>query len=141
MKYYLDAVSGSLRGMKFPIERRIIIGRDPESDVQLVEHGISRQHTAVLVDDEERLFVMDLASTNGTFLNDKSIGREALAIGDRVRLGASEFVLRQGELALPADLLEQQQLRLASGPAVGVTNDSGIVSPEELARLRDLAKR
>lgn len=141
MKYYLDAVSGSLRGMKFPIERRLIIGRDPESDVQLVEHGVSRQHSAVLVDDQERLFIMDLASSNGTFLNDKSVGREALAAGDRLRIGPSEFVVREGEISIAPDLLEQQQLRLASGPAVGVTNDSGLLSAEELARLRNLTKR
>lgn len=141
MKYYLDAVSGSLRGMKFPIERRLIIGRDPGSDVQLVEHGVSRQHSAVLLDDQERLFIMDLASSNGTFLNDTSVGREPLSVGDRVRIGPSEFVVCEGQVSIAPDVLEQQQLRLASGPAVGVTNDTSLVSPEELARLRDLGKR
>jgi hypothetical protein len=69
------------------------IGRGEGNDVQLKELKVSRFH-AELTAAGDRLEVMDLGSTNGTFVNEERLApREprALAPGDEVRFGAARF--------------------------------------------------
>ena len=42
---------------------------------------------------EDRLEVVDLSSTNGTFVNDKRVERAVLASGDRLRVGRIELTI------------------------------------------------
>ena len=63
-----------------------IIGRSHQSDIQLSDQLASRRHACI--DREARSFTLrDLGSTNGTFLNDRSIRVEQLHDGDRIRIG------------------------------------------------------
>lgn len=142
MSYYLEAVSGSLAGARFELSSRLILGRDPDVDIQLVESALSRQHAAVVLNDEGQIFVMDLASKNGTFVADRSIGREPLLPGDEFRVGESRFVLREGDLPqFTSEELDVRELRLASGPATGPTEVGSPLSPEERAVLEEAYKR
>jgi len=52
---------------------RLVIGRDDEADVQLIDVDVSRRH-AELVVDEGTATLRDLASTNGTTLGDVQVG-------------------------------------------------------------------
>jgi len=40
---------------------------------------------------QEQLEVVDLASTNGTYVNDKRVKTATLAVGDRLRVGRVEL--------------------------------------------------
>lgn len=68
----------------------ILIGRDRNCDVVVVESTISRRH-ARLVWDGETLTLEDLGSSVGTFVNGERIERRTLQLGDRVRLGHAEY--------------------------------------------------
>jgi len=50
-------------------EKSIIIGRDNLADLQLDHSSISRRHARLDCDNSGNLFVTDLGSTNGTFLD------------------------------------------------------------------------
>lgn len=142
MGFYLEATVGPLAGSRFELSSRLIIGRDPDVDIQIVEAALSRQHAAVLLNDEGEVYVMDLASKNGTFLAERSIGREPLLPGDEFQLGGSRFVLRQGTLPEASiEDLEVQSLHLASGPATGPTEIRQARSPEDRARLVEAHQR
>lgn len=68
------------------------IGRNAPADIVLTGSGISRAHCMIELADD-RLRVVDLNSTNGTFIDDKRINRTAfLDIGSVVRVG--DFVFR-----------------------------------------------
>lgn len=67
-------------------QKRITIGRDPESHVFLDNAGISRCH-AVLERQEDDIYLKDMESANGTLLNEESIHREQVKDGDKVRIG------------------------------------------------------
>lgn len=68
----------------------IVLGRDRNCDVVLLEPTISRQHVR-LTFDGERLRVTDLGSSVGTFVNGERVAEGELKLGDRLRLGQAEF--------------------------------------------------
>lgn len=64
-----------------------VIGRGSESNVVLSDPGVSRSHAA-LEEREGKLFVRDLGSLNGIFVNDHFTRDFALQDGDRITLGS-----------------------------------------------------
>jgi two-component system cell cycle response regulator len=66
------------------------IGRDEDCTIRLNDARVSRKHSKIVGDPEGPYFkVIDLDSTNGTFLNDKRIKEAVLTDGDRIRIGYS----------------------------------------------------
>ncbi len=88
------------------VRQALVIGRaESDSDelpgLDLTPHlglqaGVSRQH-AVLIPTPEALFISDLGSTNGTWLNGEYLEpgeRYVLSAGDRLELGLLKMALR-----------------------------------------------
>ena len=71
-----------------------VIGRGSESDLQLLDQGVSRRHVDVQFDGA-RATVYDLGSTNGTTVNGHEIGSHVLRHGDVVRVGHTRLVFHQ----------------------------------------------
>lgn len=89
--------SGPKAGRRFEIATALRIGRHPYNEVSLPDPAVSRYHCWITLD-EAGLFLEDLCSTNGTFVNGARLrARRALQPGDRVRVGTSEFVLTEEE--------------------------------------------
>jgi pSer/pThr/pTyr-binding forkhead associated (FHA) protein len=74
------------------------VGRAPRADFILDAALVSRLHCR-LEAGEDRLEVVDLASTNGTYVNDKRVERAQLASGDRLRIGRVELKVERAENA------------------------------------------
>ncbi len=71
------------------------IGRRPENSLCLANGTVSGSH-AELICRENRLFIKDLNSTNGTFVNGRRIqDPEVLCDGDRLQIGTAVFVASQ----------------------------------------------
>jgi pSer/pThr/pTyr-binding forkhead associated (FHA) protein len=89
-RYALRFISGKYQGGEFPIRmnREIIIGRSSDLDMVLVEDMVSRRHAKITSTDME-VYIQDLGSTNGTFVNGEKISRSRLNEGDRVLVGTS----------------------------------------------------
>jgi pSer/pThr/pTyr-binding forkhead associated (FHA) protein len=69
-----------------------LIGRNPTTDITLLDEGASREHAIVLYDEDQDGWVIeDLQSTNGTKVNGKRVRSAALAPGDRIQIGHTEF--------------------------------------------------
>jgi pSer/pThr/pTyr-binding forkhead associated (FHA) protein len=66
------------------------VGRAPRADFILDVALVSRLHCR-LTAAADNLEVVDLESTNGTFVNDKRIGTAQLKSGDRLRIGRVEL--------------------------------------------------
>jgi pSer/pThr/pTyr-binding forkhead associated (FHA) protein len=66
------------------------VGRAPRADFILDVALVSRLHCR-LTSAGDNLEVVDLKSTNGTFVNDKRIGKARLKSGDRLRIGRVEL--------------------------------------------------
>lgn len=77
------------------------IGRGNSADVVLRDSQISRTHCIVMLKEDE-LHVVDLNSTNGTFVDEERIGGEAvLPVGSTLRVGSISLVhqLRESDSA------------------------------------------
>jgi hypothetical protein len=79
----------------FPLDKdRVIIGRLGDSDIVLSDPGVSRRHAEVRREDGE-FVVVDLGSTNGTMVNEATIGERTLEEGDRITVGKSVLEFRR----------------------------------------------
>jgi len=89
---YLVVLAGSNVGEMYKVEKdRTVMGRGDKVDIRLVDEGISREHAAVVREDE-RVFLEDMGSTNGTFCNGVRVQRQDLADGDKILLGSTTIL-------------------------------------------------
>lgn len=75
-----------------------IIGRGQESSFTIADSTVSRRHAAICLASNGSLTVRDLGSSNGTFMNSKRIGNQAVPIttGNTIRLGKVKLFLQPG---------------------------------------------
>jgi hypothetical protein len=86
----LRFISGKYQGGEFPLVpgKEIHVGRSNDLDMVLAEDMVSRKHARIAFQGED-IYIEDLASTNGTFVNGEKIKRSKLREGDRVLIGTS----------------------------------------------------
>jgi len=78
---------GGRAGETFSVAgERMRIGRSPDAEVFLDDVTVSRNH-ALLVRRRDGLFVDDLGSLNGTYVNRRRIDSHRLADGDELQVG------------------------------------------------------
>ncbi|MBA2460661.1 MAG: DUF3662 and FHA domain-containing protein [Actinobacteria bacterium] len=72
-------------------DRRVVLGRSKECDVQVPDANVSRRH-AELRQEGSSWWVVDLDSTNGLEVNGKRVQRAKLSDGDMITLGGTDLV-------------------------------------------------
>lgn len=92
MKVALKVIGGKNDGREIAIAvARFIIGRGETAHLRPASDLVSREHTAIEVRDG-RVFIVDLNSRNGTFVNGNRItGTHEAQSGDAVRIGRLQF--------------------------------------------------
>jgi pSer/pThr/pTyr-binding forkhead associated (FHA) protein len=78
---------GGRAGEAFPVSgERMTIGRSPDAEVFLDDVTVSRNH-ALLVRRRDGLYIDDLGSLNGTYVNRRRIESHRLQDGDELQIG------------------------------------------------------
>ena len=77
----------------FIINKKTVIGRDSSSDICLALDYLSRQHVC-LEPQNGRLFIEDLNSSNGTFVNGNKVQKAELKPGDKIKLDVVTFEVK-----------------------------------------------
>jgi pSer/pThr/pTyr-binding forkhead associated (FHA) protein len=91
----LEVIEGPDAGKQIAVDRAIVIGRAPESDLVLEDGEVSGQHARVTPAPDGSATVEDLDSTNGTFVNQNELeGPARLDPGDHLLIGVSVLQLR-----------------------------------------------
>jgi hypothetical protein len=72
-----------------------VLGRGSDSDLQLMDQGVSRRHLDIQFDGNTAT-AYDLGSTNGTTVNGHEVGSQILRHGDVIRVGHTRVVFHQG---------------------------------------------
>jgi predicted Zn finger-like uncharacterized protein len=88
----LACISGPDSGRIFEVDKpRVVIGR-ANADIVVSDIQCSRQHAAIEVQDEH-VFLVDLGSTNGTYVYDQRIGRTELESRTEFEIGTTTLML------------------------------------------------
>ena len=99
VRWYLESVSDSKMEWKVSIDPiPFIIGRSEDANLNLADHSISRQHTEIRISGNH-LWIRDMNSTNGTFLNHKPITSELVKEGDIISIGKFRFSAKKSKPA------------------------------------------
>jgi pSer/pThr/pTyr-binding forkhead associated (FHA) protein len=69
----------------------VLVGRGKDCTVVLNDVSVSRIHSKITQDQDGRIFLEDLRSSNGTYVNDRRIDQQELQHGDRIRFGSVAF--------------------------------------------------
>ena len=90
--------NGGFDGMEYVLDgEETLIGRNPTTDITLLDENISREHALILFDAETGTYTIeDLASTNGTKVNGKGIRSQVLEPGDEIQVGHTKFQFQRG---------------------------------------------
>ena len=89
---WLEAVNG----LRTPIQATCFIGRGGTNDIVLNDDRVSRRHAMVQAYGPGEFWLIDLGSSNGTYLNGRRVTQSCrLAEQDRLELGGHRFIFRQ----------------------------------------------
>ena len=93
----LVVIYGPELGKRAPLSQATFeIGRSSRSDLPIDQESISRHHARITFEGGRHV-IEDLGSTNGTFVNDANVRRQALKDGDQVKLGRSILKYMSGD--------------------------------------------
>lgn len=108
-------------------DEEYLIGRDDAAAIPLRDHGVSRKHAKVVRASDSIVNILDLRSTNGTFVNGVRVDLSVLRAGDRVQIGP-DAALHFGYIEVapgttdPGPQLTPRQVVVARLVAAGMTN-------------------
>ncbi|HVV17073.1 MAG TPA: GGDEF domain-containing protein [Polyangia bacterium] len=89
---YLVVLAGVSAGEMFRLQdARTVVGRGTKVEVRLNDEGVSREHCAFLREGD-KIILVDLGSTNGTYCNGIKIDRKELTDGDKVMVGSTSIL-------------------------------------------------
>jgi pSer/pThr/pTyr-binding forkhead associated (FHA) protein len=89
-QWQIKALTGTISGKMFLIDGTKVMGRDPGCDIVINGPHVSRRH-AELSMRSNSLWMKDLGSSNGSFLNGKRCEESILKNGDEVKFDAMTF--------------------------------------------------
>lgn len=142
-EWALVVYAGQALGRIFPLPLgECLLGRSPKAQIALLDDEVSRLHASIQLEDrhgEPRLSLVDLGSTNGTFLNGEIVeGLALLRAGDRITLGHHVLKLVAMdplERAFHQTLLDQS----TKDPLTSLANRGATLA--ELSTRFDLSRR
>jgi diguanylate cyclase (GGDEF)-like protein len=82
----LIVMSGQMVGTRVSVASTVQVGRDPTLGLVLPDPGVSARH-ACIEDRGDAFVLVDLGSTNGSFVNGQRVQEVAVAHGDKLRFG------------------------------------------------------
>jgi len=137
--FVLRFISGKYQGGEFPIvpEKQIIVGRSSDLDMVLVEDMVSRKHARIAMQ-ADQIWIEDLGSTNGTFVNGEKIKRARLKEGDRVLIGTSILKVIAGGAEMVQESTDAAKRKLENVGEQRKTNTRTMSGSIEEVPLPDL---
>lgn len=130
----LKSNHAALGNRVFPLKELTVIGRANDCDISLPAAHLSRRHAQLQVVDG-MLFVKDLGSANGTFVNGQQVTEARVKRGDELRfdalsfgvLGPADDMAKTTVRKLPSKASAPVESRAESRPGVAANARSALV--------------
>ena len=91
--FWLESASGQ----NVPLHGHCSIGRSRTNTIPIACEKVSRRHALVHRDEEGQCLLIDLGSSNGTYVNGRRISHlSPVQTGDLIEIGSQRFTLRSG---------------------------------------------
>jgi hypothetical protein len=91
----LDVVDGDFSGESYTIDKeRMTMGRGPNNDIQFATDTSVSRHHAQIVFENNKYYLLDLESSNGSSVNGIRVSRAALRPNDEITIGVSKLIIR-----------------------------------------------
>ncbi len=94
-------IRGRDQGKRYELADGLTLGRESGTGIQLRDTEISRRH-AQISNRDGIFWLLDLKSSNGSFVNDFRVEEHRLRSGDRVLLGSTLMIYTGGEVPDPS---------------------------------------
>jgi ABC-type multidrug transport system ATPase subunit len=117
--------------MSFENKQQLIIGRSNDCDIQLDGLQISKKH-ARIIKSGKGILVEDLNSTNGVYVNGKSVSRQIILPNDAVQIGSFQIKVDEYENIGVFDTRSKTRI-----DSIGITKDVKNRSGKGNIRLLD----
>ena len=130
VSWALRANHPAIAGRVYPVRETSVVGRSDECDITFSLSHLSRRHARLEVRDG-LLFVTDLGSSNGTYLNNKRVAETRVRRGDELRFDTLSF-----SVVGPADDLDKTSVR----PAISVEQLKAAASAEPVRAAGERAQ-
>ena len=125
---------------EFPFNKdAITVGRKPENDVTIDNPVVSGKH-ARFIREGNAVFIEDLGSTNGTYVNKAPVKRQQLQNFDYIRIAFTDFKLVADKLVLEAGIHPMLH-RAFVAPIMEGPRVTGVIVESKAGREAILAKR
>jgi pSer/pThr/pTyr-binding forkhead associated (FHA) protein len=116
------------------------IGRAVENEVVIISKRVSREHARIWRDGR-RIFLEDMGSTNGTYLNDERVlSPITLRDGDRILVGDVLFIFHDPDTTTVETPFPELEVNVNAG-VVRVNRCAVALSPKEFNLLAYLYER
>ena len=131
MKPRLVRVSGDTPEEVLLNSAELRIGRDFANDLRLEDPTVSSHHCSIQRDGDA-FVLLDLDSTNGSFVNGKAVNREPLGHGDEILIGSTRFCFLVDDVAV-----SPSQISFEEDPGgFLVSTDTTRLRPQDLVNDR-----
>jgi pSer/pThr/pTyr-binding forkhead associated (FHA) protein len=89
---HLIVLAGENLGQMFRVDQsETIIGRAPDGHIRVQDGSVSRRHSRIIQVGGE-VWIEDLGSSNGTYVNEGRIVRQLLRDGDKIQMGSTTIL-------------------------------------------------
>ncbi len=130
----LYVIKGKDQGKRFDLEASILgIGRDSSNPIQLRDTEVSRRHAEIRLEGDA-LSLIDLSSSNGTYVNSELIQRHSLCNGDRVQIGRTIMIFT-GPEKTSSHAVESEVDIIERGPSSASSRIVKTIGPEEGSKI------
>ncbi len=105
------------------------LGRSRDNDLSLDDTAVSPRHARIITV-HDVLFIEDLGSTSGTFVNDQRIVRRQLHHGDSIRLGHHRLILQHAQQATTGSTRAPEVLNGNTGAVASCGPEGNTPTPD-----------
>lgn len=133
VSWALRANHPAIVGRVFPVRETSVVGRSDECDLTFSMSHLSRRHARLEVR-EGLLFVVDLGSANGTYLNNQRVTECRVRRGDELRFDSLSF-----SVVGPADDIDKTTVRQAISMPDAARQSAALDQAMQRGRARSAA--